>query len=286
MLTTLADRAWGSPLPLPHSLVERYGGPLGFPVRERTPYVVANFVATLDGVVSYRIPGRAHAGVISGGNEADRFVMGLLRACADVVVVGAGTLREERDHVWTPADVFPAAASDYAALRAALGKPAQPALAFVTASGEIDLEAPVFRDAGLAVVVVTTDAGAERIRHRGARPAHVRVEVARGALPPTSDAIVVAVVAATGARLVLTEGGPTLLARFLADGALDELFLTLAPQIAGREPGQPRLALVEGHAFAPERAPWGELLAAKRAGDHLFLRYAFRGAGPSRAPAR
>ncbi len=76
-----------------------------------------------------------------------------------------------------------------------------------------------------------------------------------------------------GVRVALYEGGPTLLASFLGASLVDELFLTLAPQIAGRDGQHSRLALVEGHAFMPKDAPWETLLSVKLAGSHLLLRY-------------
>jgi riboflavin biosynthesis pyrimidine reductase len=62
---------------------------------------------------------------------------------------------------------------------------------------------------------------------------------------------------------------------FFAEQCLDELFLTLAPQVAGRDAARDRPGLVAGHSFAPERPLWGTLVGVKRAGSHLFLRYAF-----------
>ena len=70
-------------------------------------------------------------------------------------------------------------------------------------------------------------------------------------------------------------GGPQLLGDFFAEGLLDELFLTLAPQIAGRDTSTERPGLVTGQRFAPEHPLWGTLVSVKRAGSHLFLRYAF-----------
>ncbi|MGH9624550.1 MAG: hypothetical protein ACRD4G_09465, partial [Bryobacteraceae bacterium] len=66
---------------LPSDLAIQYGGQLSFPYSERL-YIVANFVSTLDGVVTFDIPGQSGGGEISGGNEADRLIMGLLRASA------------------------------------------------------------------------------------------------------------------------------------------------------------------------------------------------------------
>ena len=79
---------------LPQGLRELYDGDLHFrtPPAER-PFVIANFVATLDGVVSYEIKGQASGATISGSDPADRFIMGLLRAAADAVIVGARTVQ-------------------------------------------------------------------------------------------------------------------------------------------------------------------------------------------------
>src|SRR5580700_9495980 len=79
---------------LPEGLRALYDGDLYFPAgpAER-PYVIENFVETLDGVVSFNLPGQSSGGEISGRNEGDRFIMGLLRASADAVMVGSGTVR-------------------------------------------------------------------------------------------------------------------------------------------------------------------------------------------------
>jgi riboflavin biosynthesis pyrimidine reductase len=79
--------------------------------------------------------------------------------------------------------------------------------------------------------------------------------------------------ASGGARLILCEGGPHLIGDLLGAGLLDELFLTVAPQLAGRDEGKPRLALVEGAAFDVGAAPWANLGSVRRSGDLLFLRY-------------
>ena len=78
-----------------------------------------------------------------------------------------------------------------------------------------------------------------------------------------------------GSNVIRVEGGPRLMGDFFAEQCLDELFLTLAPQVAGRDAARDRPGLVAGHTFAPERPLWGTLVSVKRAGSHLFLRYAF-----------
>ncbi|MEH0580458.1 hypothetical protein QBA54_39845 [Streptomyces sp. B21-108] len=64
---------------LPRALAALYGGDLGFP----EPCLYANFVASLDGVVALGPEYPSSGSTISGREPADRFVMGLLRACAD-----------------------------------------------------------------------------------------------------------------------------------------------------------------------------------------------------------
>jgi hypothetical protein len=75
----------------------------------------------MDGVVSLNVKGHASGGDISGFSAQDRMVMGLLRAIADVVIIGAGTLGADRQHVWTARAIFPELADDYRRLSKALG---------------------------------------------------------------------------------------------------------------------------------------------------------------------
>jgi len=65
------------------------------------------------------------------------------------------------------------------------------------------------------------------------------------------------------------------MASFFTERLIDEQFLTLSPQIAGRDGSGRQLGLVEGATFAPERPLWGNMTAAKRGESHLFLRYSF-----------
>jgi hypothetical protein len=102
-IRTLIDRRErAEPSVLPEELRIAYGGDLWFPPsRSQRPYVIGNFVSTVDGVVSYEIAGESGGGNISGFDESDRFIMGLLRASADAVMVGSGTL-----HQTTPEHLF------------------------------------------------------------------------------------------------------------------------------------------------------------------------------------
>jgi riboflavin biosynthesis pyrimidine reductase len=269
-LETLVERASGSPLPLPPALREAYGGDLVFPDGPG-PHVFANFVTTLDGLVSYGIAGRESARFISRGHPGDRVVMGLLRAAADVVVSGSGTLRAEGKVTWTPQQIFPGAADLYREVRRARGLPDRIRVAILTASGDVDLSSAVFVSPDVEPLIVTSLAGAERLAAKGTGAARVH---AVGDQAPTMREAIDAVVAETGARLILSEAGPGLFGQMLQEGVVNELFLTVAPHIAGRSSERPGVGLVDPVAFDPDRAPWADLVSVKRSEDFLLLRYA------------
>lgn len=264
----LADREFRGGL-LPADLAARYAAPLLVPLRTDRPTIVANFVSTLDGVVALDRIGASGGREISGGFEPDRFVMGLLRATADAVLVGAGTVRASRTHGWTPAYAHAASLSAFAEWRRELGLTASPATVIVTASGSLE-PGQIPSDARAPVIVVTTAAGARRLG-RAPRADHAEVApISDGESIPVET--LVAFLDARGYRLVVSEGGPALFAQLLESRVVDEVFLTLAPQLAGRSEASARLSLVEGVSLAPA-APWGRLRSVMRSNDHLFLRY-------------
>jgi riboflavin biosynthesis pyrimidine reductase len=273
-LEGLYDTASGGDLPLPPELAALYG-PLRFPVYPGRPYVVGNFVTTLDGVVSLGVPGQAGGGEISGFNPHDRMVMGLLRAVADAVIIGAGTLRAASpEHLWTAEYIYPPLADAFRSLRSALGKREPPLNVVVTARGELDLDRRVFRTGEVPVSVVTTPEGARRLGGQ-ALPPSVQITAGASAQMLTARTVLEAVGSGQLRDLILVEAGPRLMGDFLAERQLDELFLTLAPQVAGRDGSLDRPGFVTGKRFAPEHPLWGTLVGLKRGGSHLFLRYTF-----------
>ncbi len=251
------------------ALRSRYGSELSIPLRTDRPTTIVNFVSTLDGVISYNTLEAAGGGEISGHFEPDRFVMGLLRALADVVLVGAGTVRADSDGAWTPRSIHPDSDAEFRHLRRELGLRPNPITAIVTGSGSIDLGHPGLSDPAIDVLVITTDAGEAALR-RQTVSGHIHIR-STGTSVEAQDML--AALASRGAELVLCEGGPHLLGQLLRAGSVDELFLTMAPQLAGRSRSIARLSLVEGTAFTVADAPWARLSDLRRAGDHLFARY-------------
>jgi len=272
-LESLLDVVHGDDFPLPPELTMLYGS-LRFPAHECRPYVIGNFVTSLDGVASISAPGLSGGGPISGYNPHDQMVMGLLRSVADAVIVGAGTLRSVPNHLWTAEYIYPTLSDSYRRLRAALGKSESPLNVIVTARGEIDTGLPVFRSGAVKVLIVTNPEGARRVRERNPPPSVVIGEVEEGGAISAREVLSAVGRILTG-EILLVEGGPRLMGDFFAEKCLDELFLTLSPQVAGRDGSVERPGFVAGKRFGPERPLWGTLAGVKRAGSHLFLRYSF-----------
>lgn len=183
----------------------------------------ANMVASLDGATHHG--GRSQP----LSSEADMRIFGVLRALADVVVVGAETVRQEgygparrREH--------------FAARRAAAGQPPAPAIAVVSASLDLDFSLPLFTEPLTPTLVVTGEcAPPDRVEQ--ARRAGAEVLFAgEGAV--ADPARVPGVLAGRGLLRQLTEGGPTLLGGLAAAGALDELCLALAPRVSLGQAGR------------------------------------------------
>ena len=255
----------GDPLP-----AERpYGGALQFPTAPR-PYVVVNFVASIDGVASLGIIDGTDSTKLSGNSRADRYLMALLRASADVIVIGAGNLRATPGHQWVPSTVAGDQAAVIDAYRTARhGSPDPPPLVVVSGSGDLPehvaLDHPATRTA-----ILTSRSGAAHVRR-----AHPAVEVIDMAADGEIDGVAVAraVSGVFGPGLLLCEGGPSLFARLLGARAVHELFLTVSPRIAGREHDQARPGIVDGWAADPEALRVASLVSVRRSDDHLFLRY-------------
>jgi riboflavin biosynthesis pyrimidine reductase len=248
---------------LPAELLATYGGPFGL----NEPRLYANFVSTIDGVTAIpSLPGSNK--LVAAGSTADRFVMGLLRACADAVVVGSGTFNASPRSVWTAEQAYPDGAEAFAALRSAIGRPPLAELVILSGSGSLDPAHPAFSSGAL---VLTSDAGAVRLE--GRLPAASTV-ISLGPGEQLDAAAALAVLRERGHRLILSEGGPRVIGAFLEAGLVNELFLTVSPVLVGRTPLDERFALVEGADLLPNGPADARLLGIRRDGSHLFLRYA------------
>jgi riboflavin biosynthesis pyrimidine reductase len=247
---------------LPDGLTRLHGGDLGF--AETCLY--ANFVATVDGVVAIPPMPRSNE-FIAGGSDADRFLMGLLRAFADAVLIGSGVLRASPRGTWQPDAIYPPAALEYAALRERLGAAAMPEVAVLTGSGSLDPEHPLLASGAL---VLTSEAGAERLAGHLSAASTV---IALGRDPEIDPQVVVDALHARGHRRILCEAGPHTFGGFLEAGVVDELFLTTSPLFVGDAGPGTRFALVEGADLTPG-GTHARLLSVRRHGSYLFRRYA------------
>jgi riboflavin biosynthesis pyrimidine reductase len=247
-----------SRLEVPPAIEQAYGA-FGL----ASPVVYANFVASVDGIVA--IPGVSRAStLISGGNLADRFLVALLRAAADAIVIGAGTFRAH-EGPWTAEQAYPDAAEHFAELREREGMRPHPTLVVVTASGNVG-KTPSKLD---GTIVVTTSEGAGKIED----PASVADVVPLSATGSIDVRELVHLLSGRGYSRILMEGGPTLMGESLRAGIVNELFLTVSPVIAGGGEVRPRLTLAAGVDLLPATVLSGRLLSVHRSNQYLFLRY-------------
>lgn len=247
--TTVADAA--EPLPLERYEVDR-------PAPSDRPWVLANFVAGLDGAVA--VQGRV--GPLT--SPSDQRLFRHLRSLADVVLVGAGTVRAEG---YGPARVT----DDQRAARLARGQAAVPRIAVVSVSLRFDWRIPVFAAPGSRPLLVCPAAAEPSSRSAAER--HAELLVAGDDRVDLADAL--RALRGRGVATVVCEGGPALVAELLAADLLDELCLTLAP-LTGGDPL--RLAAPT----APQPLTRFTLAHALAHGDEVYLRYLARGRGGRR----
>jgi riboflavin biosynthesis pyrimidine reductase len=227
------------------------------------PYVILNMVSTVDG--------RASIGGRSGpiGDRADRVLFHALRASVDGVMAGAGTIRVEHY-----GRIIASEAGREQRLRRGLSE--EPLACIVSGRLELSAEIPLLADPAAHVAILTPsgaslpDCAAAVDYVRCARDGRLDLPRALAELR-----------ARLGVRTVLCEGGPHLGAQLLAAGLLDELFLSLAPKLAGGdEVTGESLRILAGAAFDDPLEL--ELLSVLEHESHLFLRYGLRGGSGKR----
>ncbi|WP_328335011.1 pyrimidine reductase family protein [Kribbella sp. NBC_00382] len=211
----------------------------------------ANFVTSIDGAVT--LDG------LSGGlsSKDDQNLLGLLRQLADVVLVGAGTLRAEQYNGLR----LGKARREW---RAAQGLPENPVLAVVSARLDLSAESSVFTEAPVRPIVITCESAPADQRKALAEVADVLV---------CGDDVVdlgkaVEGLVERGLPQILCEGGPHLLGALTSADLVDEMCLTVSPLLAG--PGARRItdgiASTEVHRLSPLHVLNGD-------DGYLFLRY-------------
>jgi riboflavin biosynthesis pyrimidine reductase len=182
-------------------------------------WVRANFITSVDG-------GATADGTSSGlGGPGDKLIFNVLRELADVIVVGAGTVRMEGYSGARP----PVAQRMH---RQARGQSEVPQLAIVTKSGRLDRDMPVFTRTEVPPLICTCAAARDETRRLLSGVAEV-VDCSGGDPAEVDEATLLATLRARGMRRILTEGGPMLLGSFIQRDLLDDLCLTIAPFVVG-----------------------------------------------------
>lgn len=215
------------------------------------PYLVLNMVSTADGKAT--IDGRT--GEL--GNQADQAIFHHLRTQVDAVMMGAGTLRIER---------YGRILRDPALRekRAREGFDGEPIACVVSGRLNLPSHLPLFQDEHTRCIVLT--ASPAEIEGAEARVDYVRAEADDGELRLAP--LLARLRAEHGVRSILCEGGPHLNTALLREGLVDELFLSLAPVIAGASDD---LTIVEGEPLP--RPVELDLAWLFEQGEHLFARY-------------
>lgn len=244
----------GAEAPDPAGIYDDLQWPRSRPGR---PWVAVNMVATVDGKATL---GRGrHPRPI--GSATDRALMVRLRARVDAVLRGAGTVRQS--------PYYPSLPPGAEERRRAEGLPPQPLVVVLSGSGDLPLESPLFQAPPRRPLVLLSPRAPAQAVQRLREVAEVRVGPeapggldVRWALSCLAEEF--------GVRVVLSEGGPTLNHAFFRAGCVDELFLTVAPFVAGMAGDR---TVVEGPELL-EPFPRLRLESAYLHGDELFLRYA------------
>lgn len=217
------------------------------------PYTIINAVGTLDG------RGAVGGKSTSIGGEVDHRLMRNIRACVDAVLVGAGTLRSENLTLTVDETL--------AERRRKRGLNEQPLSVILTGSGDVSPGRRIFRASkGSVLVLAGADASAENLAEISGL-ATVRAMAENGA--PEPERVLETLSERFAIRRLLVEGGPRVNHSFIQRRLVDEIFLTIAPKIAG---GDPR-SLTEGPPLPPEISSSPSLVSVYLTDSELYLRY-------------
>lgn len=269
--------------PLPPDIRARYG-PFGFPACADThrPYITSNFVNGLDGRASFReIAGRTSGSEVSKSSE-DRWLMDFLRAHHDAQLIGAGTLREEKDADGQGSDYAIEDEELWAYRREVLGFGPQRVM-ILTGSGNIDADHRIFRSPRVEPWILTTSVGERNLRARLkalGREQPIKILGIGEGTHADLAAIVELLRREHGIGTLLCEGGPSLYGELLEKKLIDEDFRTISMQVLG-ESGKAGITrpTAYGHvSYTPESAPWFRLISIHYSLPyHAFFRLRYQG---------
>jgi len=255
---------------LPDAFRQIYGSDWQIPTVEGRPYTFSNFAQSRDGRISFAERGIASGGEVTGFNVHDRWLMGLLRARADAIIVGDVTVVAEPELMFCAESISPNDAEAFTAIRQAEGRKALPLIVILSLSGRISWHEPCFQDPHTQIVLATTTEGAANASDCACAAS---VEV----LPLGEESVDLPQLAALlyetyGVCTLLCEGGARLFANMLQAKLIDEEFVTLCPTFIGRTPTRHRPSYTEGVAWTPTDAPYSKPLSLRRANDMLYMR--------------
>ncbi|HEY0607167.1 MAG TPA: dihydrofolate reductase family protein [Herpetosiphonaceae bacterium] len=265
--TTLFDEQDATERVLPPEFAALYA-PWPLPQPTDRPFTYVNFVMSHDGRVSFNEAGHHGGGDISRRDTHDRWLMGLLRARADAVIVGGSSIETAGNHVWTPAAVFPEDAEAFAELRRREGRHEVPLLVVLTRSGNVPAHAPTLDNPVLPVLIATTAEGARRAYAILGDREWIRYFDTGAEL---NQLQVMHHLREQGIETLLCEAGPQVYGALLRDSLVDEAFVTISPIMMGETDDRRRPSLIEGVAFGYEQPPQLRLLSLHRQGSYLYL---------------
>ena len=220
----------------------------------KRPHVGVNMAMSADGKVS-----TSRRETFSLGSPWDRYLMDILRARADAVVIGARTLS---------LDGWAIRVRNAAVRRRRLKqhRPPHPLNVVVSTDLQLSTAAEFFSCPETEKLVVTTRRASETHVRQFRRLAEVTV-LSTGRIRPRD---VLEVLAERGIRRVLVEGGGTLNFSFLRDNLVDEIYLTVTPLVVG---GRTAPTPVDGRGFLKDSLVRLKLVSSRRRGDEVFLKY-------------
>jgi len=269
--------------PLPRHIKERYG-PFGFPVLAdaRRPYISSNFVMALDGKASFReLRDRTDGKIVSRSRE-DRWLMDFLRAHHDGQLIGANTLRDERNPEGRGWD-YGIEDEELRIYRQDTLRLGRQKVLLLSGSGNIDLTLRLFNSPRVEAWIITAREGLENLRSqlkRSNRDGTVKILSVGEGTQVDLVAVTQLLRQEHGIRTLLCEGGPRLYGEFLKHRLIDEDFRTISLQVLGEstKPGIDRPTAYGHVSYTPETAPWFRLISLHYAlPHHAFFRLRYEG---------